>query len=131
MKKSSRLLRPPPSGILPIIHSIRILHKDIYCISGKLSKRDKLGIHSHVETLCLEVLSFSVESAFKSKEQKMSSLEKLRLKIEVLKHIIRTEKELGIVDDKTYIRLAEQLVEISKMTNGWIRSLTQKELPTR
>jgi len=42
------------------------------------------------------------------------------VEIEILKHLIRTENELCIIDAKTYLRLAEQLVEISKMTNGWI-----------
>ena len=36
--------------------------------------------------------------------------------------------ELKIIDTKTYLRLSEQLVEISKMANGWISyiSKTQK-----
>lgn len=58
--------------------------------------------------------------------QKLGALENLRLKIEVLKHLIRTEHELRIIEEKTYLRLAEQLVEISKMTNGWINFVTQK-----
>ncbi len=112
---------------MPIIHAIRILHKDLYSISGKFSKRDKLGIHSLTETQSISILSLAVESAFKAKSQKQLSLETLRVQIEVLKHLIRTEHELAILDLKTYIRLSEQLIEISKMTNGWISYVTQKE----
>lgn len=54
-----------------------------------------------------------------------------RIKGSVLQNLIRTEHELGIIDERTYIRLSEQLVNISKDLNGWItdtirRSETQK-----
>ena len=112
---------------MPIIHAIRILHKDIYCINKKLSKRDKLGIHATIEALCVEILSLAVEAAFRSKYTKKDALETLRVKVEILKHLIRTEHELEIIQDKTYLRLAEQIVGISKMTSGWISYVTQKE----
>lgn len=96
------------------------MHKDIYTIGHKLPKRDKLGIHALVEALCIEILALAVKGAFQSRQIKLGTLELLRVKIEVLKHLIRTERELVITDEKTYLRLAEQLVVISKETNGWI-----------
>jgi len=104
----------------PIIHAIRILHKDLYYISNKISKPDKIGIHANVLTQSIKILKLAVETAFKPRELKRPILEILRVEIEILKHLIRTENELCIIDAKTYLRLAEQLVEISKMTNGWI-----------
>ncbi|MDO8590839.1 MAG: four helix bundle protein [bacterium] len=102
------------------------MHKDIYCIAEKLSKRDKLGIHGQIEKQSLACLALAVESAFKPKDLKHISLEGLRLQVEVLKHLVRTEYELQIISEKTYIRVAEQLVEISKMTTGWLVYATQK-----
>jgi len=116
----------PPSQTIPIIPKIRILHKDLYVISRKLGKRDKLGIHAVIENLCVEILSFSIEAAFQTKFFKKPTLEKLRIKISVLQNLIRTEYELQIVEQKIYIRLSEQLVEISKMANGWLNFITQK-----
>ncbi|MEI6346281.1 MAG: four helix bundle protein [bacterium] len=112
---------------LPIIRSLRLLHKDLYCSSEKLLKRDKLGIHAQIEKQSLACLTLAIEAAFRPKSAKQSTLEELRLQVEILKHLIRTEHELGIVPEKTYLRLAEQLVEISKMTNGWLTYATQKE----
>lgn len=80
-----------------------------------------------METLCIDILSLAVEAAFRPKHTKKDPLESLRLKIEVLKHLTRTEHEIEIIDNKTYLRLSEQMVEISKMTNGWINFVTQKE----
>ncbi|MDO8564553.1 MAG: four helix bundle protein [bacterium] len=107
------------------MHRIRILHKDLYCIAGRFSKRDKLGIHARIEAQCLHALELAIEAAFKPTTQKLGDLKNLRVRAEVLKHLVRTEHELQIIDDKTYLRISEQLVEISKMTNGWI-NYTQK-----
>lgn len=117
---------PPPDTTIPIIHKLRLFHKDIYSIAEKLSKRDKLGIHAQIEKQSLACLALAVESAFKPKSLKHISLESLRLQVEVLKHLVRTESELQVLSEKTYLRLAEQLVEISKMTSGWLVYATQK-----
>jgi len=93
-----------------------------------LPKQEKLGIHKTIENICIEILSLSIEASFQSKLYKKETLEKLRIKIGVLQNIIRTENELKIIDDKTYLKIAEQTIEISKQTNGWLNSLTQKEL---
>jgi hypothetical protein len=119
---------PPPDNTIPIIHTIRLLYKDLYCISNKLSKRDKLGIHSVVESLCLELLSLAIESAFRPMSSKLNSLEILRIKTEILKHLIRTERELMIIDEEKYLKLEGELIMISKMANGWITFVIQKEL---
>lgn len=93
-----------------------------------MPKQEKLGIHKTIENICIEILSLSIEASFQSKLYKKETLEKLRIKIGVLQNIIRTENELKIIDDKTYLKIAEQTIEISKQTNGWLNSLTQKEL---
>lgn len=106
---------------------IRLLHKDIYTVGNNLTKRDKLGIHKNVEEICLDILRLSIDAAFRLRQTKSPVLELLRVKISVLKNLVRTEQELEIINDKTYLRISEQLVEISKMLGGWIKFLTQKE----
>lgn len=73
------------------------------------------------------MLSLAIEAAFKPKDRKLPVLEMLRIKTEVLKNLIRAEEEIGIIELKTYVRISEQAVEISKMVNGWIAFITQKE----
>jgi hypothetical protein len=85
-----------------------------------------LGIHLEIEKLCIEILSLAIESAFQVKILKKPALEKLRVKIGVLQNLIRTENELLIIDDKTYLRLSIQIVGISKETTNWINYFTQK-----
>ncbi len=117
---------PPPDNTISIVHRIRILHKNLYVIGRKIPKRDKLGLHADIENLCIEILYLSIEAAFKPRSLKRIVLENLRVKIGVLKNLMRTEWELEIIDEKTYIRIAEEIVEISKMATGWLLYITQK-----
>lgn len=104
----------------PIIHKVRLLHRDIYIIGHKLPKRDKLGIHGEIETACLKLLALLVEAAFMRREAKLKTLEIARVNGEVMKNLMRTEYELGVIDERTYLRVSKETVEISKMLNGWI-----------
>ena len=119
---------PPPDNPrfdfpVPIVHKIQICYKHIYRLGKKLPKRDMLGIHALVETACLEMLALAIEAAFTPRAQKKPLLQKLRIKTEVPKQLIRTEHEIAVISETQYIALEEPLVEISKMVNGWIRSV--------
>lgn len=74
-------------------------------------------------------MSNIIRAAFSSKDEKLPFLEKARLSLEVLKHLVRTEYEMDIVSEKAYIRAEQHIIETSKMTNGWIRYLAQTPQP--
>ena len=98
---------------------------------GGVDSYDKLGIHKEIEGVTLELFSLLIESAFTPIPIKLKPLETARIKASLLQNIIRTENELGILEEKTYLRISENLISISKDINGWItdtirRSQTQK-----
>lgn len=96
-----------------------------YQIGNTLSKRDKLGIHARVEELVLEILRYVTQACFLQKERKLEPLEYVRILLEVLKHLIRTEYELCIIKEKSYIQMELLVIEASKMTNAWIKHFLQ------
>jgi len=57
------------------------------------------------------------------RKNKRASLERLRINIEVIKNLVRLENELKIIKDKKYLALSADLLEISKMVNGWLKYL--------
>ena len=93
-------------------------------MSSKLSKRDKLGIYSKIENICLETIQLVITASLESKTPKTATLNSARIKIELLKKLIRISNELDIIPNNKYIELESDLQEISKMTNGWIKYLT-------
>lgn len=92
-----------------------------------MPKKDKLGIHASVEKCCLELLAVTIVATFSQGKDKLVSLETARVRSQILIHLLRTEHELDILNEKTYMHLSHQLVEIGKMLNGWITYQTQKE----
>ncbi len=94
-----------------------------------MPKRDKLGIHREIEEKCLQILSKAIDAALSPKGEKVELLAELRRDIETLKHLVRLEQELGIIQEKTYIAMSQLLVDISMMATGWQKSdQTQKSL---
>ncbi len=92
---------------------------------NKIPKRDRLGIHADIERITIEAMGNILHASFASKQKKNEILEKVRISIEILKHLVRTEYELKIIPEKTYIEISSLLIEISKMTNGWIKYILQ------
>ncbi len=71
-----------------------------------------------------------IRAAFARRSAKLPILEQVRVSIEVLKHLVRTEHELKIIEEKSYLRIAALIVETSKMANGWIKFIaTQTQTP--
>jgi hypothetical protein len=66
-----------------------------------------------------------IKTSLTTRNKKLEPLEEARLSLEVTKHLVRTEYELNIITQKQYIHIESLLVESSKMTNGWIKYLTQ------
>jgi len=88
-----------------------------------MPKRDKLGIHKVIEEKSLKILCQAIDTALHAKTEKIQLLFELRREIETLKHLIRIENELGIIQEKTYLNLSQLLVNISMMATGWQKSL--------
>ena len=73
-------------------------------------------------------MCLAISASFEIKTDKKVFLSSARIKTETLKRIFRICHELKIIETKRYIQFETSLQEISKMINGWIRYLTQKEL---
>lgn len=95
----------------------------MYQISSRLPKKERLGIFLKIENLALALLGDGVEAAFLARTEKLPRLFQLRRGIELMKRLIRVAWELKIIELKNYLTLSAQLQELSKMNNGWIKSL--------
>ena len=95
----------------------------MYIIGNKLNKRVKLGIHREIEHVCLQTMTLLLDATFSEKSKKLEQLEKSRVLLEVLKNLIRTEYELKIIPEKTYVYLETLIIDTSKQNNGWLKSI--------
>lgn len=56
-----------------------------------------------------------IRASLAQRPKKNEPLEKARVSLEVIKHLIRTEHEMAIIEQKAYIRIESLLIKTSKM----------------
>lgn len=108
-----------------MIHKICDFYKKVYLLSSKIGKRERFGIYLKIENIILEIFDLAISASFEIKYNKIKLLNLVRIKIEVLKRLFRIMFELKIIESKKYIELEFDLIEISKMTNGWMKYLKE------
>jgi len=104
-----------------LLHKISEFFKKIYLLSQRIPKKDRFGIWSKIQSICLDSIELIATASFEVRNNKLPTLKSVRIKIEVLKRLIRLSNQLHIIKNKKYIELTSDLQEISKMINGWIK----------
>ena len=66
-------------------------------------------------------------TAFK-RYHKKTTLTDLDIELAVLKRQVRLAKDLNYIDIKRYQKWIEFIVEMGKMTGGWMRSVNSKKV---
>lgn len=64
-----------------------------------------------------------LSGAYLPRHEKISKIRSASEKIDLLKYLVRLAHEIKSINVKRYAELEKRLVEIGKMTGGWLRSL--------
>lgn len=107
---------------LPIFKKTYELYKSFYGLRGSVSKQDRYTIWQKCENLILEILEGILLASQAPKINKFSILEKVSLKVNILRIFFRLAKDVRAIDQKKYLLLEEVLDEIGRMLGGWIKS---------
>lgn len=98
-----------------------------YGHTKRFPKFDRYILADKIITILFEILMIISEAEYLSLlSLKRSRLETVRPRLHSLKILIRLTHELQLIKQETYIKSEDELNEVGKMLNGWIRSLTQK-----
>ena len=76
-----------------------------------------------MDNLTLEI--FELLLSIPTSNNKISTLQQISIKLDLLKILLRLAKDSLALKDKHYLELQGYLQEIGKMLGGWIRSTTQ------
>ena len=76
------------------------------------------------ENLTLEILELLFLA--NSEQNKITTLNKVDVKLKILKTLMRLGFDVKAIDQKRYLILQESLQEIGKMLGGWIKSIKEK-----
>lgn len=107
---------------IPVFQKTYDLYKSFYSLVLDFPKKDRYTIGQRIENTILGILENIIAASQLSKLEKVPTLQKASIKLDVLKILIRCCKDLKIIDNKKYLTFESQVIEIGKMLGGWIKA---------
>ncbi len=107
---------------IPILNKSYDLYKQFHEHRKTVSKSDRYSIYERSENILIDILELLLEAGYTKANNKVSSLEKASVKLNILRFFIRLMKDTRTLDLKKYTALQAVIDEIGRMLGGWIRS---------
>ncbi len=107
---------------IPIFKRTYDLYKTFYGYRDGIQKQDRHTIWQKCENIILEILEGILLASQAYKSEKLPILERVSVKLNVLRVFLRLMKDVKIIDNKKYTTLEGLVDEIGRMLGGWIKS---------
>jgi len=92
-------------------------------ILNKIPRNYKFTFSDRVINLLADLLEHIIEAYYAPRNTKKALLQKVNIKIEIIRHFFRLGYEWGLYNSIQYKHFSTRLDEIGRMTGGWIKSL--------
>ena len=108
---------------IPIFTKIYDLYKlfNQYLTSFPKGKRYTIG--QKIDQTILEMIELVIMAGYLPREQKLPSLQKLSIKLDLLKILLRLANETKCIDSNKHQQILLQCLEIGRMLGGWIKTV--------
>ena len=108
---------------IPIFKKSYDLYKTFHEYRRVVPKQDRFTIFEKGESAILEVIECIMQASSESKKEKLPTLERASIKLNMPRVFIRLMKDVKTIDGKKYMNLESVVDEIGRMLGGWIRSI--------
>jgi len=88
---------------------------------------DRFSLGLRIENLLVEFFELVVLAFYKQGAGKILILEKADIKLKLLKFFCRVAYELQISEQKKYIEISEQIIEVGKILGDWIKKTKERQ----
>lgn len=107
---------------IPIFKKAYDLFKLFHEYRRVVPKQDRFSIFERCEQLILDLIENILQASGEQKQEKVPTLQRASLKLNMLRVFIRLMKDVKAIDAKKYVALESIVDEIGRMLGGWIRS---------
>lgn len=107
---------------IPILQKAYDAYKLFYSFRLTVSKQDRYTLWQRCENLLIEMLEGLLLGSQQSGRTKLPTLEKMSVKLNFLRLLIRLMMDVKAIDNKKYIILEAHVDEIGRMLGGWIKA---------
>lgn len=118
----------PPHGIFVnlLIHKTLELYKNLRFYTRKFPKMDRFSLGVRLENRAVEFLELIILAQRKTGPSKILILEKADTILKIIQLLSRVAYELKIGEQKRYILISEQTIEIGKILGGSIKKAKER-----
>ena len=92
----------------------------IFARTERFPKNLRYSLSQKIDNLCIEILELIVITIYS--RNKVEKLEKINLKLEVLRTLIQIAHKMKLLNDRQYQYISGELLECGKMVGGWLKS---------
>ncbi len=107
---------------IPIFNKSYTIYKNFCEFRVSVPKQDRYTVWIRCENYMLDVIEGLLQASQTKGLSKVQVLERVSLKLNLLRVFIRLAKDTRAIDTKRYIVFEEGVDEIGRMLGGWLRS---------
>ncbi len=107
---------------IPIFKKAYDLYKTFHEYRRLIPKQDRFTLFERCEQTILDLIEGIMQASSQKQQEKVATLERASLKLNMLRVFVRLMKDVKSLDGKKYIALENIIDEIGRMLGGWIRS---------
>lgn len=115
--------------MLPVVEHTLGVYKLWYGYRDHFPKKSRYTLGDKIDARFLNILELISVASYQSPEEKLPTLNRAIMGVDVLKFLLRVAWELHILDEKKYIALSEGVQEIGKQIGGWRKGVEKKKTP--
>lgn len=117
---------PPPADFtldIPIFSKLYDFYKNLSAHIPTFPKTKRYTLGQKLDQITLDVIELTITAGYLPREQKLPALQKISIKLDLLKILLRLSSETKCLDNNKYQQLISQILEIGKMLGGWIKTV--------
>ena len=112
---------------IPIFKKNYTLYKLLSGMRATVPKQDRFAVWQRVENSCLDLTELLLHATALYKTEKIPVLDQASVKLNLLRVLIRLAHDTKAIDGKKYTAIQQQIDEIGRMLEGWMKSLKTED----
>lgn len=90
-----------------------------------LPKLTRYTLGAKIDNLFTDCLELSLLAGYAPRPEKLVAVQKLSMKLDLLKFFLKLLWEIKVIDTKKYTIISTSFSSIGKMVGGWLNTLKQ------
>jgi hypothetical protein len=111
---------------IPVFKKSYELYKTLYGYRADVPRKDKYAVWQRSEDAALDIIEGILCASQMKQTDKVPVLERVSVKLNLLRVFVRLMKETKVIDAKRYVALQGIIDDIGRQLGGWIKTSRER-----